>query len=190
MGAQARIERWLTCARKTCCSFSYICVTGDDVTNIARTLSLEPWSFTIAIDAPHDADDGFILDATQRRYRLALRRAQAGAQSHETCTFLLALADGAARCGLGEGRPMTCRIFPAVSRENAIALEPIGCTCDWSGVRADADDDARGIARLATERARYATVIARWNAYVRATEPETPYTLRDLGRYLLDAYAA
>ena len=168
MAAPARVARWLACPRKDCCSFSYICVSGDDVARIARTMALEPWTFTVAIAAPDDADE-----ADGR-----------GAQ----CAFLASLSDGSARCGLGELRPAACLTFPARVDGGAVVLDAAGCSCDWSGVPLEDPELERNLAAMAEARERYAGVVGRWNAFVRASSFAEPLEVRDFGRFLLDAY--
>jgi hypothetical protein len=186
--APARVSRWLACPRKDCCSFSYICVSGDDVARIARTMALEPWTFTVAIAAPDDADDGFLLAAAGPRFRLALARVLFEEGGRAQCAFLASLSDGSARCGLGELRPAACATFPAREDGEAIVLDAAGCSCDWGGVPLEDPELVRQLAAMAEARKHYAGVVARWNAYVRACGFEEPLEVRDFGRFLLDAY--
>ncbi len=183
----SRVSHWLHCSRKDCCSYSRIFVTGSDVVRIARSLSLEPWRFTVPIRAPDDADDGFILDASGARFRLALaRRAAAGSPNGGTCAFLLPLAGGA-RCGLGPLRPDACRLFPLHVEDEAIGIEPTGCTCDWADEAPDGDAPA-ALESSRKARAQYAGLVARWNAFVRSQPEAVSLEARDFARFLLDAY--
>jgi len=104
------------------------------------------------------------------------------------CTFLIRAPDRAARCGLGEGRPATCRSFPAQLVDNKIEFETSGCTCDWSSVAPDEDDVEllRGEERA---RDRYADVVATWNGYVAKLTETGALTHQDFCRYLMDAYS-
>jgi hypothetical protein len=189
VAAPARVARWLACPRKDCCSFSYICVSGDDVARIARTMALEPWTFTVAIAAPDDADDGFLLAAAGPRLRLALARVSFEADGRGAqCAFLASLSDGSARCGLGELRPAACLTFPARVDGGAVVLDAAGCSCDWSGVPLEDPELERNLAAMAEARERYAGVVGRWNAFVRASSFAEPLEVRDFGRFLLDAY--
>jgi Fe-S-cluster containining protein len=175
----ARVEHWLCCAEKRCCYDALVYLTGDEVARLARMLSVPPWEFTDALDAPDDADDGFALDGSGRRRRLALRRVHFPSEDAH-CAFLLRLPSGSARCGLGDGRPAACRAFPLEGGNDA-------CTCAWDGVPLDDDAGRTEIAGLAAERDRYATVVQSWNAYV-AAQAEQAFTHRDFCRFLLDAY--
>jgi len=158
-----------------------VIVTGHDLTRIARTIAVAPWSFTTAVAAPEDADDAFALDASPRRWRLALSRIQFERSASPQCAFLLRLPGGNARCGLGEGRPAACRAFP-----NEGGAET--CSCSWEGVPLDDAAASDAAASLARERDRYARAIARWNAYVAVAG--TSLEVRDLCRFLLDAYGS
>src|ERR1035437_9236625 len=131
-----RVEHWLRCREKRCCSYALVIVTGRDLARIAHTIGVAPWSFTTAIAAPADADDAFALDTSPRRWRLALSRIQFERSASPQCVFLLRLPGGNARCGLGEGRPAACRAFP-----NEGGAET--CSCSWDGVPLD-DEPAGG----------------------------------------------
>lgn len=184
-----RVARWLRCTRKDCCSYSHIFVTGADVARIARSLSLEPWVFTTPVRAGDDADDGFILDTSGKRFRLALlRRPFKEALNGATCAFLLPLAGGA-RCGLGALRPDACRVFPLQGKDTAIAVDPVGCSCDWKGVMVERDA-AEILESLRETREHYAGVVARWNAFVRSQSAGVTLEARDFQRFLLDAYGS
>ena len=173
----SRYDRWLRCAEKRCCVESTVYVTARDVATIARTISVPPWEFTFAEAAPGDADDGFALDATALRYRLALRRTFfPGEEPH--CTFLLRFAGGAARCGLGVTRPGSCRVFPLAGGEDA-------CTCAIADAPRDDPDDLAALAVLAADRDAYARIVAMWNAFV--ARSDAAFVLRDYCRFVLDA---
>lgn len=172
-----RYDRWLRCAEKRCCVESTVYVTARDVATIARTISVPPWEFAYADVAPIDADDGFALDATARRYRLALRRTSSpGEAAH--CTFLLRFATGAARCGLGETRPASCRVFPLAGGEDA-------CTCAIARAPRDDPGDLAALAALGADRDAYARIVTMWNAFV--VRSDTAFVLRDYCRFVLDA---
>jgi Fe-S-cluster containining protein len=184
-----RVEHWLACREKSCCSYFLVYVTGDDAARIARSLAVPPWQITAAIEADASFPDAFAL-ARGMRYRLALVRTQFPGEAQPECEFLVHAADGAARCGLGEGRPMPCRSFPAqlVDGEVRYALE--GCTCDWSDVAIEADRDTALLRAEVHARERYAVVVAQWNAYVDTLERTVDVTHRDFCRFLMDAYPA
>jgi len=185
---ESRIEHWLRCPKKTCCSHYLVYVTGDDVARIARTLAVPPWSFTTALPSEPDEIGAFALDASQARHRLALVRTTFAPEEQPGCTFLVRASDAAARCGLGAGRPAPCRSFPSQLVDEALGFETSGCSCDWSDVEPGAADiellRAEGAARTV-----YASVVATWNDYVRTLAPDPALALRDFCRYLMDAYA-
>lgn len=104
------------------------------------------------------------------------------------CTFLIRATDGAARCGLGAGRPATCRSFPAQLVDHQIGFETAGCTCDWSRITPDAADEQllRGEEQA---RGRYASFVATWNDYVANRNQTAELTYPDFCRFLLDTYS-
>ena len=164
-------------------------MTGDDLARIARTLAVPPWTFTAALPCGSEELGAFALDKSEQRFRAALVRLRLHEEDKPFCTFLVRTPDGAARCGLGEGRPATCRTFPAQLVDGEIQFETSGCTCDWSNAAGDpGDQDALRAQERARER--YATVVASWNDYVaHMIEPGT-ITYEDFCRYLLDTYSA
>ncbi len=177
----SRYDRWLRCAEKRCCVESTVHVTARDVATIARTISVPPWEFTFAEDASRGADDGFALDASARRYRLALRRTFFPGEAPH-CTFLLRFASGAARCGLGDTRPGSCRVFPLAGRGGA-------CTCAIASVARNDPADLVVLANVDADRNAYARIVAMWNAFV--AQSDAAFELRDYCRFVLDAeYAA
>jgi hypothetical protein len=150
-------------------------LTGDDAVRIARLLDVEPWQFTLSHPGPADADDGYLLAAGGERYRLALEHVKIG-ERKPTCTFLVQLADGVVRCGLGADRPRPCRL---VSRNL--------CTCG----RPDEPDgtfELRERDELAEARSVYRAHVRRWNAFVESDQ-SVAYAHRDFCRFLLDAYS-
>lgn len=184
---ESRIDHWLRCPNKTCCSHYLVYLTGDDVARIARTLAVPAWSFTVALPSEPEAIGAFALDASPARHRLALVRTRLAPEDAPYCTFLVRASDGAARCGLGVGRPAPCRSFPAQMVDESIVFESSGCTCDWSHVRPD-DADIELLRAEESARNVYASVIATWDDYVSRLAPETTLTHRDFCRYLMDAY--
>ena len=172
-----RYDRFLRCAEKRCCVERTVYVTARDLATIARTISVPPWEFAYASDAPESAGDGFALDATARRYRLALRRTNfSGQEPH--CTFLLRFANGAARCGLGQTRPASCRVFPLAGGEEA-------CTCAIASAPRDDPADLAALVALGADRDAYARIVAAWNAFV--ASGDASFVLRDYCRFVLDA---
>ena len=176
----SRVEHWLRCREKRCCFDSAVFVTGAEVALIARTVSVPPWAFTAPLAAQPDADDGFALDASGRRWRLALRRVQFPDEDAH-CAFLLRFASGNTRCGLGGVRPGACRVFPLEGGSET-------CVCAWSGVALDDAATRDEVAQLASDRDHYAGVVRAWNAYVKQ-RGEMRFQHEDFCRFLLDAYA-
>jgi Fe-S-cluster containining protein len=186
---ESRVARWLRCPEKTCCSYYTVFITGDDLTRIARTLSVPPWTFTAALPCGPDDFGAFALDTSDRRYRAALVRLQLEEGSKPFCTFLIRASDGAARCGLGAGRPATCRSFPAQLVDGAIQFATEGCTCDWSHVTPDAGDQQ--LLRAEEQaRERYTHFVATWNEYVANLNRPAELAYPDFCRFLLDTYSA
>jgi len=185
---ESRVERWLRCPEKTCCSYYTVFVTGDDLTRIARTLAVAPWTFTAALPCRPEEFGAFALDKSEKRFRAALVRLRFEEHEKPICTFLVRAPDGAARCGLGEGRPATCRSFPAQLVDNRIQFETSGCTCDWSQVPPSAAD-AELLRAEERTRGSYTSVVATWNEYVASVAAAAEFTYQDFCRYLLDAYS-
>jgi hypothetical protein len=165
-------------------------VTGDDVVRIARTLAVPPWTFTVAIASAIATPDAFALDRSEARHRLALVRTRVAPEDPPFCTFIVRATDGAARCGLGDGRPAPCRSFPAQMVDGAVRFENSGCTCDWSNATIDEAADAELLRAEQVSRETYARVVAAWNGYVLQLAETVELTHRDFCRYLMDAYAA
>ncbi|MHB8146766.1 MAG: YkgJ family cysteine cluster protein [Vulcanimicrobiaceae bacterium] len=186
--ANLRSERWLRCPVKTCCSYYSVFVTGDDVARIARTLAVPPWTFTAALPCRDEELGAFALDRSDKRFRIALVRIRVSAENEPFCTFLVRVPDGTARCGLGAGRPATCRTFPAQLIDGGIQFETSGCTCDWSGAVGDSQDTALLRAEEQARR-RYAAVVTAWNDYVARLAEPAGITYPDFCRYLLDTYS-
>jgi Fe-S-cluster containining protein len=184
----ARVDHWLRCAQKTCCAYYVVYVTGDDVVRIARTLAVPAWTFTAAMPNEEARPDAFALDHSGSRHRLALVRTRLQPDTRPFCTFLVRATDGAARCGLGEGRPAPCRSFPANEIDGAIRFENAGCTCDWSGVTADESADRALLSAEGQAREKYGQIVAAWNDYVGRFADPFELTHRDFCRYLMDAY--
>jgi hypothetical protein len=182
-----RVEHWLRCREKSCCSYYLVYVTGEDATRIARMLSVPPWEITVAIGCDDAAPDAFAL-ANGTRHRLALARTRISGDAEPSCEFLVRLPDGAARCGLGEGRPYPCRTFPSEMVDGEIRFVTEGCVCDWSGVAIDAAHDAELLRSEVRARERYAGLVAQWNGYVATLERTSGLTHRDFCRFLLDEY--
>ena len=185
---ESRLDRWLRCPDKTCCSYYTVFVTGDDLARIARTLAVPPWTFTAALPCRPDDLGAFALDKSDKRFRAALVRVRLEEGDKPFCTFLVGTSHGAARCGLGAGRPATCRSFPSQLVDNQIQFETSGCTCDWSHV-APAAADEQLLRAEERDRERYSGVVATWNDYVAGLSLSAELTYQDFCRYLLDTYS-
>lgn len=163
-------------------------VTGDEIVRVARTLDAPPWAFTIAVPTTEAAEDAFALDRSTLRYRAALTKLPYG--ERERCIFLLRLAEGTARCGLGESRPAPCRSFPAELHQGALRVSAAGCTChDWSLDDIDLENDRELLLAESAARAEYARLVGNWNAHVAAAAGTEPFAYADFCRFLLDQYA-
>jgi len=182
-----RVEHWLRCREKSCCSYYLVYVTGDDATRIARALSVPPWDITVALPCDDAPPDAFVL-ANGARHRLALARTRVSSDTEPSCEFLVRFADGTARCGLGEGRPHPCRTFPAQMIDGEIRFSTEGCVCDWSGVGVDAAYDAELLRAEIRAREHYAGLVAQWNDYAATLERTSDITHRDFCRFLLEMY--
>jgi hypothetical protein len=156
---------------------------------LAQTLDAPPWTFTVALATATPADDAFALDATSTRYRAALARIPEQ-EPRERCIFLLHVADGSARCSLGDARPMPCHTFASELRDDTLRVSAAGCTChEWSLDDIDADAE-RALLLVEREAGRnYAMLVAGWNAYVAARPLPEPYAYADFCRFILTQYA-
>jgi len=183
---QTKEERWLACARKSCCRDTIVYPSGTDIYRISTTLLVPPWDFTVALPAPDTAEDGFALDRTNARYRAALAKSE----STQACTFLIFALDDAARCGLGALRPGPCHSFPSYLDGGEVKLMQGVCSCrTWTVDDVDVDLERDLLLAQARERETYKGVIGSWNAFVARAGDEGPYEYSDYCRYLLDAYA-
>jgi Fe-S-cluster containining protein len=192
MGGHTRKEGlWLSCAAKSCCSYYTVYPSGADIWRIATTLQILPWEFTEPVPAEASAPDGFMLDATNCRFRAALRKQEWQGSGAAPCAFLLRLYDGAARCGLGDLRPAPCHTFPSFLVNNTLCLKNDGgCTCRrWALTDIDIDEERNGLVAEARDRRHYMEVVHDWNAFVQSAPKGETYEYPDFCRYLLDAYA-
>jgi len=182
---------WLGCAPKTCCYAPVVIPTGADIWRIARALDAPPSSFLMYFETPVPRRDGFALDRSARRFRLALGKNPELQQDGRTaCAFLLRTRTGEHRCGLGDLRPMGCRVFPSALHDGEVGIQSDhGCVCrQWS--LADIDTRAERPlleARLAESEA-YCEVVARWNAQVTDLPDGERRRPDQYCEYLLEAY--
>jgi Fe-S-cluster containining protein len=184
----SKSERFLRCREKTCCSYGAVFLTGDDLVRLARTIDAPPWTFTVAVATETPAGDAFALDATATRYRAALARLPEQA-SRERCIFLLRLDGGAARCGLGDARPMPCHTFASELHDDTVRVSAAGCTCRiWSLDDVDVEAE-RALLLVERDAARnYALLVAGWNAFVATRPPTDPYAYADFCRFIMAQY--
>jgi Fe-S-cluster containining protein len=182
---------WLGCGPKTCCYTAVVIPTGLDVWRIARGLDVPPWAFMVYFETPVFRRDAFALDRSPRRFRLALGKnpeIRQGAQ--QGCTFLLRTRTGEHRCGLGERRPMGCRVFPLELSDGVVGIQAHhGCSCRaWSLADVDTSGERALLEQRLAESEAYCETVARWNAEFAATPEEGPRSFVDYCEYLLDVY--
>lgn len=181
---------FLSCREKRCCSYYTVYPTGLDIWRITTALQVPPWSFTTPVPAEGEAPDGFMLDTTRRRHRLALAKRIGAGSAIPPCVFLLHLNDGTARCGLGDRQPSCCRTFPAVLIDGIVRTRNDGgCTCRmWSLSEFDLDNERALLHEERKEQRTYWEMVTRWNSYASAQPPQVGLNYRDFCRYLLDMY--
>jgi Fe-S-cluster containining protein len=169
---------WLSCAAKRCCSARTVVLSGADIWRIAGRLQVPPTSFLRAVAAPPDADDAFALDQTPQRWRAALARS--ADRGSATCIFLVQ-PNGAARCGLGAGRPLPCRHFPAVLAGDVVSVPAdMSCSCHtWSLADLDIARERETLQQAEAEGRQHRDLVARWNALIAAGAPSMRRTLED-----------
>lgn len=184
-----REHRWLTCPSKTCCYAAVVIPAGADVWRIARGLDAPPWSFLMYFETPVARRDAFALDASPRRYRLALAKNPALRQgSNAACVFLLRTRTGHHRCGLGPLRPTGCLAFPLELVDGEVRVQPgHGCECrEWSLADVDTAAERPLLEQRLAEAEAYAAIVADWNGEIGRTGSVRDFT--DYCDYLLEAY--
>lgn len=186
---------WLTCGSKTCCSNSWVPVTGRDVYRIAATLGLSPALFTSYAEVLASRPFGFALDKTPLRHNLYLskRLTQAGETPRQDlpCIFLMHLPNGRALCGLDALRPMICHTYPYTLDEEGL-LKPMngGCSCrDWQLSDTDRLHELGLQAKKQAEEDEYEQVVAEWNRRVAAYPTDHKHSFESYLDYLITAYA-
>ena len=180
---------WLSCATKRCCSLRTVLPTGADIWRIATHLQVPPESFLRAIPSPTGASDAFILDSTRQPLHAALARRSQKARAD--CIFLMQLGERAARCGLGELRPLSCHTFPAVGAPDMISIDETQmCTCRiWSLADLDRPHISTLLRQTDHEQQQYRAVIAAWNALVDNASAGTRFSFGDFCDYVVSASA-
>lgn len=180
----------LSCKQKSCCSFYTVFPTGLDMWRIATTLRVPPWAFTEPVSAPEDAPDGLALDGSDRRFRVALAKRSPKRKRPASCVFLIHLADGSARCALGELRPSPCHSFPSMLINGVLYLmNDGGCNCHtWSLSEVDIEQETALVMKELRAKEVYYRVVFNWNDYVGYAAGEEGFSYPDFCRYLLDIY--
>lgn len=179
---------WLGCAAKRCCSLRTVRPTGGDIWRIATRLHVPPESFLRTIPA-EPVEHGFLLAPDGQPCQLALARRVATARQ-ATCVFLMRIGDEAARCGLGELRPLPCQAFPAEGTGRVFGIDrDNGCTCrTWNLADLDRAVVADLLRQQADERAFDRQIVDEWNAQIAAsTRPS--WSLAEFCGFLLHTYS-
>lgn len=186
-----REELWLRCREKQCCFGAMVVPTGQDVWRIARRWDAPPWSFLVYFETQVPRRDAFALDHSARRFRLALAKnpeiRQGGAAG---CAFLVRTRTGEHRCGLGELRPMGCRVFPLESSEGMVGVQANhGCSCRvWSLADVDTLTERPLLEQRLAESEAYCAAVARWNVEVAALPEAGARSFPEYCEYLLEVY--
>lgn len=183
---------WLSCKPKTCCHNAFVIVSGRDIWRISRTLGTPPWSYLIYFQSPEWRPDAFILDRSERYFRLALTKQPAGKRrkSPPPCIFLMRTRNGHHRCGLGDLRPQACKTFP-VEKINGVLAIPYatGCTCRaWSLADVNLQEEAAFVEERERDLSEYYSLVAEWNSMVMSAPQEAEISLFDYCNFLLRAY--
>jgi Fe-S-cluster containining protein len=182
---------WLTCKQKRCCYTAVVLPSGRDVWRIARALDMPPWEFLVYFLTPRPRPDAFILDRSGQSFRLALAK-QSGrrGKTPPACIFLMRTRNGYHRCGLGELRPMACRVFPVETRAGVLCVHNEGgCTCRrWSLADVDIDEESALLARQQADYEEYCGVVAEWNRMVAGAPDDAAFTFFDFCNFLMEAY--
>ncbi|MCB9732040.1 MAG: hypothetical protein H6745_05345 [Deltaproteobacteria bacterium] len=149
------------CRSRVCCTREHTPVTHRDVARVAAALAVAPELFCDAV--PTSAEDPLGLDLGDgRRARAVLRRRDDG-DGALACLFLLALDGGRRLCGLGELAPRRCGLFPVIGR-GEVAADGL-CWRPWRWEELAGDVDREALTALEADRAAFAAVVARWNAF-------------------------
>jgi len=184
-------EIWLAGKSKTCCYVATVIPTGRDVWRISRALEAPPWTFLKFFESTTPRRDGFALDGSERRFRVALakqpsRRRKAPAP----CIFLMKTNEGHHRCSLGSLRPMSCQAFPSeLSVGGIVGVQALGCTCrGWNLTDVDIDVERDLVETRLRDAAEYAEVVERWNDLVSTEAVARQLDFPSFCEYLLETY--
>lgn len=183
-------EIWLACRQKTCCVKRLVTVTGRDVWRISRALNVDPWTFLLYFKAP-PGPDTFILGHDDVQYRLALADEPSNRRSTmKPCIFLMRTRGGHHRCGLGQLRPFSCRVFPAQVADGVLYATPdTVCTCRrWALSDMDIEQERIIMDEFDDAREEYTAVLDGWNEFVRSTPLEQTFSLVDFCTVLMTMY--
>jgi Fe-S-cluster containining protein len=182
---------WLGCPSKACCFAPVVIPTGTDIWRIARALDAPPSSFLMYFETTVPRRDGFALDRSGRRFRLALaKNPELERDGRMGCIFLLRTRTGEHRCGLGDRRPMGCRVFPCEISGGEVAIQSDhGCVCrQWSLADIDTVAERPLLEARQAESETYCDVVAGWNAWVATLPDRQGKRFDQYCEYLLEVY--
>lgn len=156
-----------------CCRRVDVALSSYDLYRLVRALGV-PWQ--LVAEARPQSDGPVLLDpARGERFALRLR-----ARADESCTLLVRLPSGHARCGAYEARPSTCRVYPfhvalqAGSRPEYDVAVGRGALCPPAAAgrfaqAATATATTAALDEEIAERALELRLLARWEAAVAAS---------------------
>ena len=176
-----------TCA--ACCRSYIVQVCGHDVWQLSRSLHLDPTQFVVPFPQNPPGLDGFVLHPTHPAFGLALDK-QGILSPSSPCVFLMELPGNQFRCGVYKNRPVACKSYPMVLRDNVVLQHP-NTLCPpstWSE-----QDASRPAWYYALQHKRmhfdvYYEVVAQWNNVVLNTKGEFEYTFRQYFNYVMNVY--
>ena len=183
---------WLACKPKTCCYNAFVLVSGRDVWRISRALGTPPSAFLIYFQSPEWRPDTFILDRSERQFRLALAK-QPATKRRKTpppCIFLMRTRNGHHRCGLGDLRPQVCKTFPVELVGQVLCIPgKTGCACrTWSLADVDLEEEAAAVQVKLSDFEEYSEVVALWNSYVASAPEDAHFDFFSYCDFLLEIY--
>jgi Fe-S-cluster containining protein len=180
---------WLTCKQKSCCHATIV-LTGRDVWRIARGLGVPPHSFVMVFPSAVARRDAFALDASERRFRLALaHQPSKRTVTASPCIFLLRTRQRHHRCSLGPLRPLLCQSYPSQVTDGILSLQATDCTCGrWNLAEVDMAAERDLVATRQAEAEEYCTIVAAWNAQLQAGWEDAQAAFGAFCDYLLRTY--
>ena len=174
-----------------CCAAYRVPLCGEDVWRIVQAQRLAPTTFVQREPEPQPSPEGFVLRPGGGTFALLLRY-QYDRRNERPCIFLMHLRNGEGRCGIYPHRPHACQTYPmrrgpegAAPRADMIC--PPG---SWAGVRERVGPWAERLRQQDVAWARYAGVVAAWNAAVQCQPANAGYVLDEYLAYLIAAYDA